>query len=256
MLTEMDKYEIHCGKRYLDYTEDAHFRALRDPANPESYESNYAVLKDLEEAETSLARIELFFTGTNAQTKLWSRPDSAPLDELRPFLTAHGYRIKEYQTMRMLLTDKPSPLLLRHKCAIKCLTGERTQAEQTLLQMCCNDHVYEIKMMERQIAAGARIFMAYSMDGTPVSCVLGESFGSAFYFSDVFTAGSYRNRGFAAEVIFEAIRYAKDVGYTDLFLDCTESGPMHLYEKIGFRGETVNRFWAFRDTLPTSISQL
>ena len=55
MATPSEKHEIHCAKRYLEYTETPFYRAFRDRENPESFDSNYAVLKRMEEAEQSLA---------------------------------------------------------------------------------------------------------------------------------------------------------------------------------------------------------
>ena len=50
MATPSEKHEIHCAKRYLEYTETPFYRAFRDRENPESFDSNYAVLKRMEEA--------------------------------------------------------------------------------------------------------------------------------------------------------------------------------------------------------------
>ena len=48
MATPSEKHEIHCAKRYLEYTETPFYRAFRDRENPESFDSNYAVLKRME----------------------------------------------------------------------------------------------------------------------------------------------------------------------------------------------------------------
>ena len=50
MATPSEKHEIHCAKRYLEYTETPFYRAFRDRENSESFDSNYAVLKRMEEA--------------------------------------------------------------------------------------------------------------------------------------------------------------------------------------------------------------
>ena len=48
MATPSEKHEIHCAKRYLEYTETPFYRAFRDRENPESFDSNYAVLKRMD----------------------------------------------------------------------------------------------------------------------------------------------------------------------------------------------------------------
>ena len=45
MYTPMEKHEIHCAKRYLEYQEDAIHRVFRDPSNPSCYQANYGVIK-------------------------------------------------------------------------------------------------------------------------------------------------------------------------------------------------------------------
>ena len=44
MATPSEKHEIHCAKRYLEYTETPFYRAFRDRENPESFDSNYAAV--------------------------------------------------------------------------------------------------------------------------------------------------------------------------------------------------------------------
>jgi len=53
MATPSEKHEIHCAKRYLEYTETPFYRAFRDRENPESFDSNYAVLKRMEGSQNT-----------------------------------------------------------------------------------------------------------------------------------------------------------------------------------------------------------
>lgn len=86
MATPSEKHEIHCAKRYLEYTETPFYRAFRDRENSESFDSNYAVLKRMEEAEQSLAAVESYYEGLDVTPKFYSKPDSVTLEESRAFL--------------------------------------------------------------------------------------------------------------------------------------------------------------------------
>ena len=86
MATPSEKHEIHCAKRYLEYTETPFYRAFRDRENPESFDSNYAVLKRMEEAEQSLAAVESYYEGLDVTPKFYSKPDSVTLEESRAVL--------------------------------------------------------------------------------------------------------------------------------------------------------------------------
>ena len=249
MYTPMEKHEIHCAKRYLEYQEDAIHRVFRDPSNPSCYQANYGVIKSLEDAHAALARIELFFAGTGVTPRLYGAPDSVPLEKLRPMLVGADYGIREVFETRMQLREARSPELRIGACRTRCLSKPLEWPERALVVMSCGDHEYGARMMDRQIAAGAKAFVAYSGD-VPVSICLGEGYGSAFYFSDLYTPPSCRGRGFAAAVLAAGIAYAREIGYAEQYLDAAAGDPVALYERFGFRGEERRTFWALKGGQP------
>ena len=123
MATPSEKHEIHCAKRYLEYTETPFYRAFRDRENPESFDSNYAVLKRMEEAEQSLAAVESYYEGLDVTPKFYSKPDSVTLEESRAFFEAHGYAVHTFECQRMMLLTHTSPELLVHKCPVQIFAG-------------------------------------------------------------------------------------------------------------------------------------
>ena len=123
MATPSEKHEIHCAKRYLEYTETPFYRAFRDRENSESFDSNYAVLKRMEEAEQSLAAVESYYEGLDVTPKFYSKPDSVTLEESRAFFEAHGYAVHTFECQRMMLLTHTSPELLVHKCPVQIFAG-------------------------------------------------------------------------------------------------------------------------------------
>lgn len=250
MYTPMEKHEIHCAKRYLEYEEDAAYRAFRDPSNPASYLSNYGVIKSLDDAHAALARIELFFAGTGVTPRLHGAPDSVPLDRIRPMLVGADYGIRETCVLRMQLREARSAELKLRKCETRCLSQPLEWPERALVVMSCGDREVGVRRMDRQIAAGAKAFAAYTADGVPVSVCLGEGYGSAFAFSGLYTPPTYRGRGYASAVLAAGIAYAKDVGYSELYLDARIDRPTKLFERMGFCGAEHRSFWAVKGAQP------
>lgn len=250
MFTEIEKHEIQCPKRYLEYTENEYFRALRDKENPNCHEANYAVIKNLECAESTMMRVELFYAGLPIVPKFLYQPDMVPLPVLRPFLENHGYVVKKFHTTRMLLTAKPSPLLLMSRCGVQCRTMGLTDPERTAINISFGDNGEGLSLIEHRMAAGARVFVLYTDDGLPVSYCLGEGYGTSFEIANVYTLKDFRRRGYAAKAVTQAVKYALDIGYTDIFLNAASSTSQKLFTEMGFTGELVERFWAFKDELP------
>lgn len=253
MATPSEKHEIHGDKRYLEYIETPFYRAFRDKTNPESFDSNYAVLKRMEQAKQSLEEVEQYYAEIGVTPKFYSKPDSVTLDESRAFFEAHGYAVHAFEEQRMMLLTHPSPALLVHKCPVRLLTGAPlTGAEAQLVRESSGDQEYGLRLVNRQLAAGGRVSFAYNHAEIPVSFCAGGGYGSAFYLSEVYTDEKFRRKGYAAAVILAMLGYAGDPdrNYTDIFLHSANPQAIRLYEKIGFRGSPVQAYRAFKGGLP------
>ena len=241
MATPSEKHEIHCAKRYLEYTETPFYRAFRDRENPESFDSNYAVLKRMEEAEQSLAAVESYYEGLDVTPKFYSKPDSVTLEESRAFFEAHGYAVHTFECQRMMLLTHTSPELLVHKCPVQIFAGAPLTGAAALVTESCGEKDFGLRLIDKQLGAGARVSFAYNRAEIPVSFCVGEGYGSAFYLSDVYTAENFRGQGYAAAAVLAMLGFARnpDMGYTDVFLYADDPAAIRLYEKLGFRGNTA-----------------
>ena len=169
MATPSEKHEIHCAKRYLEYTETPFYRAFRDRENPESFDSNYAVLKRMEEAEQSLAAVESYYEGLDVTPKFYSKPDSVTLEESRAFFEAHGYAVHTFECQRMMLLTHTSPELLVHKCPVQIFAGAPlTGAAAQLVTESCGEKDFGLRLIDKQLGAGARVSFAYNRAEIPV----------------------------------------------------------------------------------------
>lgn len=253
MATPSEKHEIHCEKRYLEYIETPFYRAFRDKTNPESFCSNYAVLKRMEDAGQSLGEVEQYYAECGITPKFYSRPDSVTLEESRAFFEAHGYEVCAFEQQRMMLLTQASGALQVQKCPVRLVSGRPLQgAEAQLARESCEEREFVLRRLNRALGAGARVSFAYNRAEIPVSYCVGEGYGSAFYLSDVYTAAKFRRRGYGAAAIGAMLEYAcdADLGYTDIFLHAVRPEAIRLYEKLGFRGSAVPAYRAFKGGLP------
>ncbi len=253
MATPSEKHEIHCGKRYLEYTETPFYRAFRDKTNPESDDSNYAVLKRMEEAQQSLAAVEQYYAGLGVTPKFYAKPDSVTLEEGRAFFEAHGYEVGVYEEQRMMLLTRVSNALLVHRCPVRLLSaGPLAGAEAQLVRESCGEAEHGLRLVNRQLASGARVSFAYNHAEIPVSFCVGEGYGSAFCVSQVYTDAKFRKQGYAAAAMVQLLGYASDPeqSYTDIFLYAARPDMIRLCEKLGFRGTAVTAYRAYKGGLP------
>ena len=215
--------------------------------------NEHPALKRMEEAEQSLAAVESYYEGLDVTPKFYSKPDSVTLEESRAFFEAHGYTVHTFECQRMMLLTHTSPELLVHKCPVQIFAGAPlTGAAAQLVTESCGEKDFGLRLIDKQLGAGARVSFAYNRAEIPVSFCVGEGYGSAFYLSDVYTAENFRGQGYAAAAVLAMLGFARnpDMGYTDVFLYADDPAAIRLYEKLGFRGTPVREYRAFKGGLP------
>lgn len=135
-------------------------RVPRQGKIPESFDSNYAVLKRMEEAEQSLAAVESYYEGLDVTPKFYSKPDSVTLEESRAFFEAHGYAVHTFECQRMMLLTHTSPELLVHKCPVQIFAGAPlTGAAAQLVTESCGRKGLCLRLIDKQPGRGRARFV-------------------------------------------------------------------------------------------------
>lgn len=209
MATPSEKHEIHCAKRYLEYTETPFYRAFRDRENPESFDSNYAVLKRMEEAEQSLAAVESYYEGLDVTPKFYSKPDSVTLEESRAFFEAHGYAVHTFECQRMMLLTHTSPELLVHKCPVQIFAGAPlTGAAAQLVTESCGEKDFGLRLIDKQLGAGETLLAngaeIYRVQQTME--IIARSYGARSFHVYVLTNGLFASMEDGGAVQSAAVR--------------------------------------------------
>lgn len=244
MVSPLQQYEIHGTKRYLPYEENEVWRAFYDAKNKEYLPANYAVLKDAKDIEESLATLKAYYHSKGLPVRLIQKPDSIPLCDYEHILVRQGYALHMRKYWQLMLCLQPSPNLLVHRCVCQSVTKVDVPFK-TLLKECGDGAKGALLILARQMAAGAKVFVAYNRAEIPVSFCMGENYGGAFCITNIFTAESQRKQGYGAAVLLKMLEYAKnaDRGYEDIFINTENEEIRRLFEKAGFRG-TQQELWS------------
>ncbi|HEX2944925.1 MAG TPA: GNAT family N-acetyltransferase [Clostridia bacterium] len=68
--------------------------------------------------------------------------------------------------------------------------------------------------------------------------------GKIALITDMYTVPEYRNKGLGYKLLNSIMEHAKNLGYTNVTLNATDSGRI-LYEKYGFKDVTGEMFYKF-----------
>ena len=242
-MTDGERYEIHCPKKYLSYDEKEGYRVFWAEGAAGFAATNYGVLKQMNGAGKSLDAIEAKLKSAGAVCRVCSAPDSVSLDECRGLLEQRGYSVKEYECRRLTQCLEPSPFLVRRKCKVQMVTTRLEGNWEVLVREWGGED--GLLVANRQIKSGARVFFALNRAEIPVSCCFGMGYGAAFRLWGLYTAPNQRQKGYGAEVLSAAVEFAAqpDRGYEDIFVYVRDEQALRLFEKAGFRGG-VRRLWS------------
>lgn len=258
MLTASEKFDIHAPKKYLEYAETPAWRAFRDKENQASGASNYAVLKKLEEAPASIEAVEAYYAGTRCVPKFMFPADSVPPAQARGALIKAGYVLSTRPAVRMHWQGKVSPLLLARRCPVQMLSVPLAGAAAALPTAYAGGQDYVLKVLNRQLARGARAFVALQ-DGQPVSLCVGLGYADAFCIQLLYTAEGSRRIGCGAAALLAALAWARaeQQNYADIFLDCDpdDADALRLFGRAGFAGQEAPVYCAFKSLVPPGWRQ-
>lgn len=252
--TGLDNFEINAPKKYYTYAETPNYRVFSDNKNPDAYDANFAVLKTAKDIENTVKQVEIFHQAAGATPLFVSAPDSVSLQEAKAALIPLGYSFCAEQLVVMEAFPKTSYKdIMPVSCKVKALSVLEG-AERALNDESSGNAEYSSLMIDRKLAAGAKMFVVYDSQGLPVSECVAESYGEVLVICDVYTRENARRLGFGRAVMCAALKYANEKSYAAVYLYVTKDEAKKLYEKVGFKEKKMILTWkAFKGELPSWI---
>lgn len=243
----ISSFEKNSPMRYLDYQLTSWGRMLIDTNNKGSYISNYAVIYKNCNIDDAIAEIEKYYASKNIVPKIFYRQGALQLDALKDYFQKYCYSIREFDIDLMILDTHSIKQHYIGEYDIK-IAGDILKKQEFNLAIEQDDgKTYGTILLNRQIAAGNKMFFAYNGLGKPVSMALAEKYHNAVYISSVYTIPSERRKGYCMAVINEII-----LNYSDCFIYLYTNNPeaANIYRKLGFSDNHLKSWWAVKGSLP------
>lgn len=244
---QITQFEKFSPISYLDYKLTSWGRMLCDTENKESYTSNYAVIYRNENIDEIIKEVEEYYDSRNIVPKIFNRCGSVELDILKPYFIKHGYAIREFDMDLMALDANSIKNKIAEKPEIKIISNVLEGQEYSLATEQDNGETYGVKLLNKQLASGSKMFFAYDEFKKPVSMALAEKYNNVVYISDVYTTPSQRRKGYGMTVVNNLIQHY-DNSMIYLYTDNPDAAS--IYRKLGFSGESLSSWWAVKGSLP------
>ncbi|NYB74898.1 GNAT family N-acetyltransferase [Sedimentibacter hydroxybenzoicus DSM 7310] len=244
---QITQFEKYSPMSYLDHKLTSWGRMLCDTENKESYTSNYAVVYRNENIDEIIMEVEEYYDSRNIVPKIFNRLGSVELDILKPYFINHGYAIREFDMEFMTLDANSIEDKIAEKPEIKTINPPLEGREYSLAIEQDNGKTYGVKLLNKQLASGSKMFFAYDEFKKPVSMALAEKYSNVVYISDVYTTSSMRCKGYGMAVVNNIIQHY-DNSLIYLYTDNPDAAS--IYRKLGFSGESVSSWWAIKGSLP------
>lgn len=253
--TGLENFEINAPKKYYTYAETDNYRVFSDNKNPDAFDANFAVLKNTDDLENTVKQVEIFHEAACATPLFVWAPDSISFQDAKKALLPKGYSFCLEELVVMEALPKTSyKEIMPVSCNFKIIAALEG-AERALNNEGSDGQEYSSLMIDRKLAAGAKMFVVYDSEGLPVSQCVAEGYGEVLVICDVYTRENARRLGFGRAVMCAALKYANEKSYASVFLYVSKDEAKKLYEKVGFKEKSTIRVWkAFKGDLPRWIT--
>lgn len=252
--TGLDNFEINAPKKYYTYSETTNYRVFSDNKNPDAFDANFAVLKSIDDIENTVKQVEIYHESARATPLFASAPDSVSLEDAKSALVPFGYSFcVEELTVMGVMPRAGYKDIIPVSCNVRLLSSLEG-AERELCNEASDGQEYSALMIDKKLAAGAKMFVVYDSESRPTSMCVCESYGEVMVICNVYTRENARRLGFARGVLCAALKHAHERSYDTVYLYVEKDEAKKLYLKIGFTDKgTVHTYKAFKGELPQWI---
>lgn len=200
--------------------------------NPESHDSNHAVIDDPEPRPGEVIdEITSFYEQRGLVPRIYRSFREGQLQRLRPFLEERDYEIIEWED-RYLVLKNPAPVCDDGKLVFGRVHALDSGFIDVILSEDAGD--WNVKALERSVARPDVHLLAGKAEGRTVTIASLWVADGLSVVENVITHRDHRGRGYAREFMRRLVRYYRDVSSQPLYLCSSNPTAIRIYEEIGF----------------------
>lgn len=198
--------------------------------NPESHDSNHAIITDLScDLDLALAEITAFYRDKDLVPRIYASFQPGEFDRLQPYLLKYGYKIN-HGGDRLLVWGNPS----RIKPNLKLEVERVRVAGPGVIEMISPEGEWWVKVLQKILLQPDFHLLVGSVRRNPV-CIASLYFMDGLTrLDDVITAAGQRGKGYGSTLIDYAVRYHASLSANALYLWAVNPAAIRIYQAAGF----------------------
>ena len=243
-LAAVQASEIHSPRLYSDATQRPYGLLYHNVQNPLSYDSNHAVVLDLEsDIGSALDDIASFYRSLHITPRVYTA-FQAPKEEqlLLPLLQEHGYALSraDWHVLAWQCASEPSstpPLEVRRVRALDDPVIALINAEEP--------QPWNVGLLQRYLASECLHLLVGYHHSEPICMAALRILDGISRVDDVQTHPAWRGRGYARALMQYLVRYHQEVSSNALYLLTDNPTALRVYRDVGFAATPFGlSFWS------------
>jgi ribosomal protein S18 acetylase RimI-like enzyme len=233
----MDKLidnEIHFPKDFADSIVKSYGIFYYNTDNPYSWDSNHAIITDLNsDLDKAFQEILIFYHKTNITPRIFASMQARELDILQPYFDKYQFQLAYKNLNRYFLWQNPS-----QAGVVPGISFQRVnKLDDQVIGIIFSDEdggEWTVKVIERHLKLPAFHLLSGYVEGIPVTIASLKFMDNYSRVDDVITHLKYRGKGYGRSLMHYLVNYHNQLSDNYLYLYASNPVAIKNYQLCGF----------------------
>lgn len=236
LMAQLKETETHFPKNFADFEEREYGIFFYDLNNPDSYDSNHAVLhkEHIGDLTFVLREISRFYLSKQLTPRIYQIFDTGFFEKEEDIFTKCGYELETGEPVKFYLLDGENLIQPKDRLSIRRLREWNDRIGSDIFLPA--DKEYTAKVIRRALKDDNFHFYAGFLEKKMVCCasVYRSAYGMA-RLDNVETAADFRRNGYMGELMSHIVGEYASAESIPLYEWPASEEAQRVYERIGFR---------------------
>lgn len=200
--------------------------------NPRSYDSNHAIILDLNyDLDIVLGEITSFYQNINVTPRIYQAFQAQEQAILAPYFQKHGFTYQEYANVFLVFENKAG---LERSLEMQIRRVNRIGSDIAEVILSEDEGDWAVKVLERHLASDNFHLLAGFLEHKPIALASLKLMDKLSRVDDVITHKEYRGKGYGRSVINHLVNYHASISNNTLYLYAANPIAIKIYREAGF----------------------
>lgn len=231
-IQKMIECEISFPGLFTELTERLYGKLFYNPDNPESHDSNHAIILRLDrELNEAFEDIVTFYEEKGLIPRIYPSYQPGEEEILQPYFEQYGFHFQQFDNSFLVWQNESTIHPTPEITVTRAYTLDDSIIDIILSE---NEGDWTVRVLERHLLADRLHFLVGYLDEKPITMASVNIMEGLSRVDNVITHKAYRSRGYGRALIHFLVTYHANVSHNTLYLYASDPTALRIYREAGF----------------------